>query len=40
MDVIINNPPAAQLPAQVYGQVQTMPYGYGPMPQYLSLIHI
>ncbi|MFC3835404.1 MULTISPECIES: SHOCT domain-containing protein [Deinococcus] len=34
MDVIINNPPAAQLPAQVYGQVQTMPYGYGPMPQY------
>ena len=40
MDVIINNPPApqlpiplpAQLPAQGYGQVQATGYGYGPMP--------
>lgn len=29
MDVIINNPPAAQ----TYAQVQGNPYGYGPMPQ-------
>lgn len=32
MDVIINNPPAAQLPAQGYAPVQATPYGYGPVP--------